>query len=61
MERHLSELHPQVWARSHALPGAAHTGPLSQGRLAAATAQARAALETAAPTRRIADLAGNAA
>lgn len=61
MERHLSELHPQVWARSHALPGAAHTGPLSQGRLAAATAQARAALETAAPNRRIADLTGNAA
>lgn len=44
MDRYLTELHPQVWAREHALPGAAHPGPLSEGRIAAATAQARSAL-----------------
>jgi hypothetical protein len=44
MDMHLTELHPQVWAREHALPGAAHPGPLSEGRIAAATAQARSAL-----------------
>ncbi|MEC9104518.1 MAG: hypothetical protein VX878_11955 [Pseudomonadota bacterium] len=45
--RHLTELHPQVWARADALPGASHAGPLSAGRIAAATAQARSAVEAA--------------
>ncbi|WP_375173566.1 hypothetical protein [Pseudooceanicola sp.] len=43
-ERHLTELHPQVWARADALPGASHLGPLSSGRIAAATRRAQGAV-----------------
>lgn len=52
-ERHLTELHPQVWARVGAVPGAMLTGPLSPGRIAAATVQARTALEAAAAARQL--------
>jgi hypothetical protein len=50
-ERYLTELHPQVWARADALPGATHAGPLSQGRIAAATAQAKSAVDAAVAAR----------
>ena len=61
-ERHLTELHPQVWARADALPGASHPGPLSLGRIQAATAQAKAAVETALTARmRAAGTVGHAA
>lgn len=46
-DRHLTELHPQVWARADALPGASHVGPLSSGRIAAATKRAQGAVNTA--------------
>lgn len=46
-DRHLTELHPQVWARADALPGASHLGPLSSGRIAAATKRAQGAVTTA--------------
>ena len=47
LDAYLTELHPQVWARAHALPGSAHVGPLSHGRIAAAAAQARQAIDYA--------------
>ena len=47
LDAYLTELHPQVWARAHALPGSAHVGPLSHGRIAAAAAQARQAIDNA--------------
>lgn len=50
-DRHLTELHPQVWARADSLPGATHMGPLSSGRIAAATAQARNAVDAAVAAR----------
>ncbi|WP_407492579.1 hypothetical protein [Pseudooceanicola sp. MF1-13] len=53
-ERHLTELHPQVWARADALPGATHAGPLSSGRIAAATAQAKSAVDAAVAARALA-------
>lgn len=53
-DRHLTELHPQVWARADALPGATHAGPLSSGRIAAATAQARSAVDAAVAARALA-------
>jgi hypothetical protein len=46
-DRHLTELHPQVWARADALPGASHLGPLSTGRIAAATRRAQGAVTAA--------------
>jgi hypothetical protein len=46
-DRHLTELHPQVWARADALPGASHLGPLSSGRIAAATRRAQGAVNAA--------------
>lgn len=46
-DRHLTELHPQVWARADALPGASHLGPLSSGRIAAATRRAQGAVTAA--------------
>ncbi|WP_136634920.1 hypothetical protein [Pseudooceanicola onchidii] len=46
-DRHLTELHPQVWARADALPGASHLGPLSSGRIAAATKRAQGAVNSA--------------
>ena len=46
-DRHLTELHPQVWARADALPGASHLGPLSSGRIAAATKRAQGAVTAA--------------
>lgn len=45
--RYLTELHPQVWARADALPGASHLGPLSSGRIAAATKRAQGAVTAA--------------
>lgn len=57
-DQHLTELHPQVWARADAMPGATHAGPLSSGRIAAATAQAKSAVDAALAARSLAENAG---
>ncbi|MGI3170806.1 hypothetical protein ACRARG_16775 [Pseudooceanicola sp. C21-150M6] len=49
IDDHLTELHPQVWARVDIMPGAAQPAPLQRGRVAAATAQARQTVLTLFP------------